>query len=231
MTPTELPGLRWVSDRALRVDFGEGISRERSDRVRVAVEAIRKGVPGSIEVTPAYATVLVTIDPLRGDPDGLEGELRRVLRECSGSAPAPGRTIEIPVCYDRELALDLEDVARLTRLDPSEVVARHAATEYELHFLGFAPGFPYLGGLDPALSTPRLDRPRTRVPAGSVAIGGAQTGVYPRSMPGGWRIVGRTPLTLFDPDREPPSLLAAGDRVRFVPIGRDRFDAMSRGVA
>lgn len=128
------------------------------------------------------------------------------------------RRVEIPVCYGGECGPDIDAVAEYARLSRDEVAARHAAAEYTVAMLGFAPGFPYLLGLDAALQMPRRATPRTRVPPGSVAIGGAQTGIYPRELPGGWHLIGRTPLVLFDPQREPPCLLAPGDRVRFRPI-------------
>jgi KipI family sensor histidine kinase inhibitor len=121
-------------------------------------------------------------------------------------------------------------VARLAGLQEDEVVRRHAAPAYLVHFLGFTPGFPYLGGLDPGLATPRLDSPRARIPAGSVAIGGVQTGIYPVESPGGWRIVGRTPLRLFDPRSDRPFLLAPGDGLRFVPVDEATFEAIAARV-
>jgi inhibitor of KinA len=132
--------------------------------------------------------------------------------------------IEIPVCYAADLALDLEEVARHTQLTHEEVIRRHSATEYRVQCVGFTPGFPFLSGLAAELSTPRRASPRSKVPAGSVAIGGAQTGIYPLQSPGGWNIIGRTPLPLFDIRRDPPVLLQAGDRVRFRPISREEFD-------
>ncbi|MGH8111030.1 MAG: 5-oxoprolinase subunit PxpB [Rhodanobacteraceae bacterium] len=139
------------------------------------------------------------------------------------AADDAARPIEIPVCYGGESGPDLEAVARHAEIDPDQVVARHVAIEYTVAMLGFAPGFPYLLGLDAALHVPRRANPRTRVPAGSVAIGGAQTGIYPGELPGGWNLIGQTPLVLFDPQREPPCLLAPGDRVRFRAVGADEF--------
>lgn len=133
--------------------------------------------------------------------------------------PAFGRVIELPVQYGGAEGPDIEAVARHAGLSVASLIERHAATEYTVYFLGFQPGFAYLGGLDPALATPRRKEPRVRVPAGSVGIGGEQTGVYPMSSPGGWQLIGRTSTVLFDPDRDPPSLLEPGDRVRFVPVG------------
>jgi KipI family sensor histidine kinase inhibitor len=145
---------------------------------------------------------------------------------CDLALPAPPPQedlVEIPVCYGGDFGPDLADIARHAKLDVAEAIARHAAREYRVAMLGFAPGFPYLLGLDPALHAPRRANPRTRVPAGSVAIGGAQTGIYPRELPGGWQIIGRTPLALFDAGRESPALLAPGQRVRFRAIDTDEF--------
>jgi inhibitor of KinA len=132
--------------------------------------------------------------------------------------------IEIPVCYIGDLAPDLEEVARHSRLAPGEVIQRHSAPEYRVQCIGFTPGFPFLSGLPPELSTPRRASPRSKVSAGSVAIGGAQTGIYPLQSPGGWNIIGRTPLALFDVRRDPPVFLQAGDRVRLRPISHEEFE-------
>ena len=154
----------------------------------------------------------------------------RCRKRCIRSTPAGDAAhvaspplVEIPVCYGGEYGPDLLDVAHLSGLDAAQVGARHAAVEYRVAMLGFAPGFPYLLGLDPSLHAPRRATPRTRVPAGSVAIGGAQTGMYPCELPGGWQLIGRTPLALFDAQRDPPCLLAPGDRVRFCAIDASRF--------
>jgi KipI family sensor histidine kinase inhibitor len=135
--------------------------------------------------------------------------------------------VEIPVCYGGECGPDIAAVAEHAGLLRDAVIARHTAAEYTVAMLGFAPGFPYLLGLDPSLQMPRRATPRTRVPAGSVAIGGAQTGIYPRELPGGWHLIGRTPLVLFDPQRELPCLLAPGDRVRFHAIEADEFGRLA----
>jgi KipI family sensor histidine kinase inhibitor len=172
--------------------------------------------PGLVEVVPGARTVLVLLDP-DADPDGVAEELRHRSHD---DAPRPrGRSHELPVVYDGE---DLDEVARRTGRSEAEVVERHTAPEYTVAFLGFAPGFPYLLGLDPALHVPRRDTPRTRVPAGSVGLAGNQTGIYTTSTPGGWQLLGRTSATLFDPADEPPALLAPGDRVRFA--ARDAVD-------
>jgi KipI family sensor histidine kinase inhibitor len=155
--------------------------------------------------------------------DGIAARLGAVAGQSSsiGTADDAAPLIEIPVCYGGDCGPDLAEVAAHVGLHCDEVIARHSAAEYRVAMLGFAPGFPYLFGLDASLHLPRRASPRTRVPAGSVAIGGAQTGIYPRELPGGWQIIGRTPLTLFDPARDPPALLAPGQRVRFKVIEAD----------
>jgi KipI family sensor histidine kinase inhibitor len=210
--------VRWVGDRVLRVSFGNAISDDGLALVRGAVAALeRASVPGLVEVTPAYATVLLTFELAALRPESAESGVLRAIEAAPDPATLGERLVEIPVRYGGEDGPDLEDVARLHGLSPDDVVRLHRGAEYRVAFLGFSPGFPYLVGLPEALSTPRLPRPRVRVPAGSVAIAGRQAGVYPQETPGGWRILGRTPLHLFDPAREPPSLLSSGDRVRFVP--------------
>lgn len=167
-------------------------------------------------------------------PGGLaaqSGIRRDGEREATASEHAAVRVVEIPVCYGGEYGLDLDAVAERARLSRDDVIARHAAAEYVVAMLGFAPGFPYLLGLDPALQMPRRATPRTRVPAGSVAIGGEQTGIYPRELPGGWHLVGRTPVVLFDARRDPPCLLAPGDRVRFRAIDAAEFARLAGTAA
>jgi KipI family sensor histidine kinase inhibitor len=181
------------------------------EAVHRLVAAVRQaGLAGVVDVVPGYRTVLVTTD----EPHQLAA-VREALPELSLPAQrqAQGRLVEVAVVYDGE---DLPEVCRLTGLDCDEVVARHTAPEYVVAFLGFTPGFPYLVGLDRSLHVPRRATPRTRVPAGAVGLAGDQTGVYPQASPGGWQLLGRTNAVLFDAAREPPALLAPGDRLRFV---------------
>jgi KipI family sensor histidine kinase inhibitor len=167
--------------------------------------------PGVVELVPAYRTVLIVADPAQAEVlDDLAARLPHL--ELPPAEAVAGETVEIPVSYDGE---DLPEVAGMTGLEPEEVVRRHTAPEYTVAFLGFSPGFPYLVGLDPALEVPRRDTPRTSIPAGSVGLAGNQTGIYPTASPGGWQLIGRTSVTLFDPARDPPALLAPGTRLRF----------------
>jgi inhibitor of KinA len=217
----------------LVVELGDAIDDAVNARVHALVAAVRDRLAAEIdEVVPSYRSLLILHDPVRTPRAGL---VRRVeaLAASLGEAPVAGfrRVVRLPVCYGGPLGPDLEEVAALTGRSTAAVVALHAAPVYRIHLLGFTPGFPYLGGLDPALTVPRLEVPRSRIPPGSVAIGGGQTGVYPVESPGGWRLVGRTPLRLFDPLRPHPFLLAAGDGLRFVPISPEAFEAAAARAA
>ena len=202
--------LRPAGERALLVEV-EDLGTVH--RLHAALRALDP--PGVTELVPGYRTLLVVADPAHaGSLDELAAALPTL--ELPPAEAVAGDPVEIPVRYDGE---DLDEVARLTGLDPAEVVRRHAAPTYTVAFLGFSPGFPYLVGLDPALEVPRRDTPRTSIPAGSVGLAGTQTGIYPTASPGGWRLVGRTEVTLFDPARDPPALLAPGGRLRFTVAG------------
>ena len=206
-----------LGDRALLVTLGDRID-SRLHAVVLGLERTLRGapVPGVLELVPAYASLTVHFDPFATEPERLERWIRETLGRvgAGGEAAPPGRLHSIPVRYDGP---DLDEVARRTGLPVSEVIARHTAREYRVYLLGFVPGWAYLGDLDPALVLPRRAEPRTRVPAGSVAIAGEQTGIYPCVTPGGWHLIGSTTVRLFDPALTPPALLAVGDRVRFVP--------------
>jgi KipI family sensor histidine kinase inhibitor len=199
--------------------FDERISRAAHlDVVRLA--PLLQAVRGVTNVHPAYASILIDFDPRAIRHAGLERAAAELLAQAAAAPLPEARTLEIPVVYGGDDGPDLEAVAALNGHTPDEVVAIHSGAGYLVYFLGFSPGFPYLGGLPETIAAPRLETPRRRVPAGSVAIGGQQTGVYPTASPGGWRIIGRTPLRLFDPAGDPPCLLRMGDHVRFVPLAK-----------
>lgn len=220
-----------LGECALLVRFGSTIDAALNRRVHAAAHAIRgAGLAGIEDVVPAYASLAVhynpmawvasTSAPLQSELpwQRLRSRLNAILADASDSADPAARCVKIAVHYGGENGPDLDAVAHHANLSVDEVVARHAAADYSVAMLGFAPGFAYLLGLDAALQMPRRAEPRTRVPAGSVAIGGAQTGVYPRELPGGWQLIGRTDCVLFDAERAPPNRLAPGDRVRFVAV-------------
>jgi KipI family sensor histidine kinase inhibitor len=177
-----------------------------------------EGAPGVVNLHPAFASVLIDFDPRRSTHSEIEQLARERIADAAERPAESSRTVEIPVRYGGEAGPDLEDVARHTGLAAERMVEIFAAAEYFVYFIGFSTCFPYLGGLPPELATPRLAAPRKHVPAGSVAIGGAQAGLYPLASPGGWRIIGRTDLRLFDPEGAPPGLLRMGDLIRFLPV-------------
>lgn len=217
MFPRCLP----LGDAAILVQLGEGIDPALNARVQALAQLVEAGAPTGIgEAVGAYCTLTVHYDPMRiAYSEALDWVQRQAQRVGELDLPVP-RTVEIPVLYGGEQGPDLDFIARHTGLTPGEVIRLHAAGEYRVYLLGFTPGFPYLGGLHPRLACPRLATPRPAVPAGSVGIAGEQTGIYPVTSPGGWRIIGCTPAILFDVQREPPCLLAPGDVVRFVPTHR-----------
>ena len=206
-----------AGDTALVVEFGTSIDPKINDQVVSYQTYLEKNPPpGVIELLPTYRSLMITYDPVRTNYQELESHLFALVVEDSTTR---GKTVEIPVSYGDQDGPDLEAVAVLTGLTPARVIALHSQPLYRVYMIGFAPGFPYLGGLDQRLFVPRLKRPRTRIRAGSVAIGGEQTGIYPFAGPGGWRIIGRTELELFDVFGHPPARVQAGDRIRFVPTG------------
>jgi len=208
--------IRPASDRSLLVTFGAGISLESHHQVFHLTRSL-EGLRGILNLHPAYASLLVEFDPRLVESAVIESLIhQKMTTEAENHAPAPPRTIEIPVHYGGEFGPDLDDVAKHTGLSPQRVVELHSSADYLVYFLGFAPGFAYLGGLPPELTTPRISAPRKHVPAGSVAIGGNQTGVYPIVSPGGWRLIGRTQVKLFDPAAPEPVLLRMGDHLRFI---------------
>lgn len=237
MAAPDFPRIAPMGDSALVVEFGDESRPELSAHIAAIARNLRNAPPAGVrDVVSTYTTMAVHYDPAlieAGDSpyDTLAGQVEAWLRDEPPDSVVQGRLVEIPVCYGGEYGEDLEAIAARSGLEPAEVARRHSAGDYHVHMLGFVPGFAYLGGLDPVLATPRRDAPRARVPAGSVAIGGASTGVFPLETPGGWHLVGRTPLRLFVPDAEPPCLLNAGDRVRFVSISAEQFAALAREAA
>lgn len=231
---SDIPAVRLypLGDAAVVVHFGDVIGEETHRQVRAFVAYLAKHpFEGLVEYVPAFTTVTVFYDPWRISRKGdlnpytkVTGFLQRMLPYAvgDGKEQAP-RLVEIPVLYGGEAGPDLPFVAELNGLPEEEVIALHSGQDYLVCMIGFAPGFPYLAGLNPKIAAPRRESPRPEVPAGSVGIGGSQTGIYPLPIPGGWQLIGRTPVSLFNPDSTSPSLLQAGDQVRFVPIAEGEF--------
>jgi len=219
----------WASDQSLLVYLGGAISAEANEKIRKLLRLLElEPIAGVRNLHPAYCSLLVKFDPLRLRHRDLEAKLREDLQRIEKVQLPEPRTVEIPVCYGGEFGPDLEGVAALRGMTPQQVIELHTSKSYLVYFLGFVPGFAYLGELPEALVTPRLATPRKKVPAGSVGIAGNQTGVYPFETPGGWRLLGRTPVKMFQAEREGLSLLTIGDHVRFVPVSRERFAELER---
>ena len=205
------------------------ITLQANERVRKLLQLLQlEPVAGVRNLHPAYCSLLVKFDALRLRHKELEAILRGYLDRVDEVELPEARHVEIPVCYGGEYGPDLADVCALHGMSPTQTIELHSSATYHVYFLGFVPGFAYLGGLPEALVTPRLATPRRKVPAGSVGIAENQTGVYPFATPGGWRVIGRTPVAMFRADRQELSLLSIGDRLRFTPISAERFAVLEK---
>jgi len=219
------PRMRPFGESALLVEFGQEADLGLNARVHALARALETSPPPYLQtLIPGYMSLLVEFDPLHVDLEAAEPVLREHVRQLKVEPGQSGRQRTVPTVYGAEWGPDLDDVAARLGLSPSDVIARHTAAEQSVYMLGFSPGFPYLGDLPEELALPRRETPRDRVPVGSVAIAERQTGIYSREMPGGWHLLGRTPVPLFDEGRDPPAYLAPGDRVRFVSIAASEWD-------
>lgn len=227
---TASPRILPCGDAALAVEFGSTIDPRLNARVLALDARIAEGVPGIVETVPTYRSLLVHYDPVLTDFTTLSAALVEASRDLSDE-PKEGRLWRIPVVYGGAFGIDLEDVAERHGLTPRELIGKHAAPVYRVYMLGFVPGFAYLGGLDPAIATPRRETPRTRTPAGTISIGGIQAVVASIEAPSGWHLLGRTPVRNFMPNRDPAFLIAAGDQVTFEPIDASRWDELDRAAA
>ena len=215
---------RLSGDRALLAEYGDGIDPVINEKVRAMTALLKKNLPDGVEaVVPAYRSLSLLYDPLATTPARLEEILHALETDTRAVEIAEAKVVSIPVCYGGDYGPDIGVVAQHTGLREDQIVAIHDSVDYRIYMIGFTPGFCYLGGLDDRLQTPRRRTPRTNLPAGSVGLAESQTGVYPVESPGGWQIIGRTPLRLFAPARETPFLYEAGDRIRFVPIDEAEF--------
>ncbi|MGE5112639.1 MAG: 5-oxoprolinase subunit PxpB [Acidobacteriaceae bacterium] len=217
-----------ASDSSVLVRFGESISTAFFHEVMGLFRALKAlDDPRIRNFHPAYASLSIDFDPLRMSFREIESMMESAVR-LARETPLETNLVRIPVCYDPEFGPDLDFIAEGCGIPPAEVVRLHSHAAYIVHFLGFSPGFGYLGGLPEQLEVPRLETPRKHVPAGSVGIAGKQTGIYPVDSPGGWRLIGRTPLRMFNPLRNPPTKLQPGDAVQFVAIDRANFDEVAK---
>jgi inhibitor of KinA len=218
-----------ASDQSLLIYFGDRITVQAHEQVRRFLRLLElEPVAGIRNLHPAYCSILVKFDPLKYRHEDLEKILKQYVARMAGIALPEPRQMEIPVCYGGEHGPDLREVSTQHKMAPEQVIALHSSVTYVVYFLGFVPGFAYMGELPQALVTSRLETPRRTVPPGSVGIAGNQTGIYPVATPGGWRLLGRTPISMFQPERDQLSLLSIGDRVRFTPISAQQFASMER---
>ena len=215
----EHPTYRVMGDRSLLVELGNEIHLTVNQRIRKLLFALKKASLESVlDIIPGYCSLLLVFDPLKTTPRFLRKRIDHLFHNLDELALPDPANIEIPVIYGGKYGPDLPWVAQYHGIPPDEVIHLHTETIYHVYMIGFIPGFPYMGELPKALVTPRKKTPRTLVPMGSVGLAQKQTGIYPTGSPGGWQIIGRTPLSLFDPAKSPPALLEMGDRVRFYPV-------------
>lgn len=219
-----------MGDRALVMEFGNEITKEINAIIRQMTKIIESQVDGVVEVLPTYRSVTVFYRPEEIAYDALVTKLQSLKPVTGGEGIKRIRRIEIPTVYGGEYGPDLSHVAEHAKLSEEEVVRIHTGTDYLVYMLGFSPGFTYLGGLDERIATPRLESPRLKIPAGSVGIAGSQTGMYPSESPGGWQLIGRTPLKLYDPEKEPPVFIQAGDYIRYVSISAADYLTIEKQV-
>ena len=216
--------IRVAGDSSILVEFGNEINPEINGKIASFVQLIREQqIEGIIDMIPTYCSLLINYDPRIVLYDDLKNRIQDLLKIEVAGESRTRRIFEIPVCYGGEYGPDLELIAKNAGLSEEEVVKIHSGMDYLIYMLGFLPGFTYLGGLDERIHTPRLPNPRIRIEAGSVGIGGSQTGIYPLDSPGGWNLMGKTPVKTYDPDRDPAILVEAGDYIRFVPIDEDEY--------
>lgn len=228
-----------LGDAAVIIEVGDSIDLETHQKVKALTKFLDEHpFPGLVEYVPAFTTVTLFYDPVHFSDrkeifpyDQVCKMIQHKIAEMESYTEGVSRTIEIPVCYGGEFGPDLEFVADYNGLSPQEVIDIHSSGQYLVYMIGFAPGFPYLGGMSENIAAPRRASPRLAIPAGTVGIAGNQTGVYPIETPGGWQLIGRTPMPLFKPEAESPSLLQAGDHIRFVPITAEEYLKMKEGQA
>lgn len=213
-----------AGDSSLLIEFGNEISPKINQKLTATVQLIKEQhIEGVVDMIPAFCSLLVNYDPRVIRYEELKDRIKNLVKVDVKAQAGKKKVFEIPVCYGGEFGPDIENIAEHAGLSVEEVIEIHSSRDYLIYMLGFLPGFTYLGGLDERIHTPRLANPRVKINAGSVGIGGSQTGIYPLDSPGGWQLMGMTPVKTYDPDRETPILVEAGDYIRFVPVSEEEY--------
>ena len=221
-----------AGDSSLLIEFGKEISPAVNRKIAATVQLMKdQNIEGVVDVIPAFCSLLVNYDPRVIRYEEIRERMQALVKVEAKAGQQRRKVFEIPVCYGGEYGPDIENIAEHAGLSVEEVIELHSSRDYLIYMLGFLPGFTYLGGLDERLHTPRLANPRIRIPAGSVGIGGSQTGIYPLDSPGGWQLMGMTPVRTYDPSREAPILVEAGDYIRFVPVDEEEYNRIREAVA
>jgi len=222
------PFFRIAGDCGLLVEYGDGIDPDVNNKVRsMAIVMEKESLKGVLETIPTYRSLLIIYDPVIINPEKLKKEISALEERLSQVKIPPPDTVEIPVCYDGEFGPDIQFVAEYNSITVDDVVRIHSGADYRIYMIGFTPGFPFLGGLPKLLHTPRLETPRSFVPERSVGIANNQTGIYPLASPGGWQLIGRTPLKLFAPGRSNPFIYKVGDMIKFKPISAEDYERLA----
>lgn len=213
-----------AGDASILIEFGKEISPEINSKITATVQLMKEQhIEGVVDIIPAFCSLLINYDPRVISYDEITKRMKRLLKMDVKAGESTKRVFEIPVCYGGQYGPDLANIAEHAGLSEEEVIEIHSSRDYLIYMLGFLPGFCYLGGLDERIHTPRLANPRIKINAGSVGIGGSQTGIYPLDSPGGWQLMGMTPVKTYDPEREVPILLSAGDYIRFIPVDEEEY--------
>lgn len=225
------PKIMVISDNSIIIEYPPVISQEINSNIRSLAKAVKKSLSQEIvDIIPAYHNIIIGYDCLLVDPKILCDKISALVSGIKESDADEKEIVEFPVCYESPYGLDIEDVCNIHNISKEELIRKHTAPEYLVYMIGFTPGFPYLGGMDESLATPRKKEPRSKIPAGSVGIAGSQTGVYPIASPGGWQIIGRTPLKLFDPYRDNPVMIEAGQYIKYVSISAEEFEKIESSL-
>jgi KipI family sensor histidine kinase inhibitor len=220
-----------AGDSSILIQFGNSIDPEINGKIAATVQLMREQhIEGVVDIIPAFCSLLINYDPRVISYDRMKTRMEQILSMEIAAGTRKKKVYQIPVCYGGSFGPDLDNIAEHAGLTPQEVIDIHTSTDYLIYMLGFLPGFTYLGGLDERIHTPRLSNPRIRIPAGSVGIGGSQTGIYPMDSPGGWQLMGMTPVKTYDPNREVPILVEAGDYIRFVPVDEAEYERIKAEV-